>query len=236
MESGYEEHLRRTRERGALLKGKCAKLFCNVELISLEIGCGHGHFLTAYAEENREKFCVGIDLKSRRLEKADRKKRRRSLDNLLFLKAEAMEFLAALPADTRVEDTFLLFSDPWPKKRHHKNRVVKRVFLDRLAKKMNAGGQLYFRTDFEPYYEWTSDLIGKHPLWDPDNQSSWPIHESSYFQELVGEYQSLVARRNSPAFLLAQHSRNRNRKRDHGLQLIGTDGRKDFPRIREDPG
>ncbi len=196
MEVGYKEHLKRSRERRELLREKCTELFYEVDRISLEIGCGHGHFLTAYAEEKREKFCVGIDLKSRRLEKADRKKRRRSLDNVLFLKAEAMEFLAALPADTRVEDTLLLFSDPWPKKRHHKNRVVQRVFLDRLAEKMNAGGRLYFRTDFEPYFEWTSDLIGKHPFWEADSQSSWPIHESSYFQELVGEYQSLIARRN----------------------------------------
>ena len=97
MEVGYKEHLKRSRERRELLREKCTELFYEVERIALEIGCGHGHFLTAYAEENREKFCVGIDLKSRRLGKADRKRQKRSLDNVLFLKAEAMEFLRRFP-------------------------------------------------------------------------------------------------------------------------------------------
>ena len=81
----------------------------------LEIGAGHGHFLTAYAAAHPERTCVGLDIIAERVERANRKKNRARLDNLHFLHASAEDFLASLPENVRFADVFVLFPDPWPK-------------------------------------------------------------------------------------------------------------------------
>src|SRR5688500_15397996 len=61
-----------------------------------EIGSGHGHFLTAYAQQHPDQVCVGLDIIGERVERATRKRTRARLDNLHFLHAEARLFLDAL--------------------------------------------------------------------------------------------------------------------------------------------
>ena len=64
--------------------------------INLEIGCGHGHWLTSYAQEQPNSIYVGIDLRTKRIDKAKSKAKKRKLNNVLFMKAEAAEFISAL--------------------------------------------------------------------------------------------------------------------------------------------
>src|SRR5262245_43950444 len=61
-----------------------------------EIGCGHGHFLTAYALEHSDTVCIGIDIMGERIQRALRKRDRARLSNLFFLHAEARLFLETL--------------------------------------------------------------------------------------------------------------------------------------------
>ena len=84
--------------------------------VNLEIGCGHGHWLTSLASSHRNELFIGIDLLSKRVRKADRKKELAHLDNVFFLKAEASEFLEALPEKIHIKNTFVMYPDPWPKK------------------------------------------------------------------------------------------------------------------------
>ena len=115
--------------------------------LTLELGCGHGHFLDDYAKAHPEEFCIGIDLRSRRVDKSNRKRDRGGHDNLAFMKAEASEFLDALPDDARLAKIFFLFPDPWPKKRHFRYRMIRPDMLDRLAKRAPEGARLHFRSD-----------------------------------------------------------------------------------------
>ena len=64
-------------------------------LFDLEIGCGHGHWLTNYAMANINITSVGIDLITKRVSKATAKKEKRNLSNLFFYKAEAVEFVSS---------------------------------------------------------------------------------------------------------------------------------------------
>ena len=97
--------------------------------ILFEAGCGHGHWLTDYAQANPNTICVGIDLISWRIRKGNDKKSKRGLRNLHFYKAELGEFLEALPNSIKFERTILLFPDPWPKARHHRRRMVQTCLL-----------------------------------------------------------------------------------------------------------
>ena len=157
-----------------------------------EVGCGHGHFLTAYAAAHPEKTCIGIDLVGERIERALRKRDRARLANLHFIRAEARLFLEALPAGPRISDIFVLFSDPWPKARHHKHRVLQENFLAAAAAHAAPGCHLYFRTDHTPYFEDARAVIGESSHWELV-AAPWPFEFETVFQSRATSHDSLVA-------------------------------------------
>jgi tRNA (guanine-N7-)-methyltransferase len=163
--------------------------------LTLEIGCGHGHYLTAYAAAHPDAFCLGIDLLKDRIARAGRKRDRARLTNLVFLEAEAREFLDALPPGVRLKDIFILFPDPWPKRRHHKNRILQPDFLSALAKKAGQGAHLCFRTDYEPYYADAHKTVAAHSDWTLEDPAAWPFELETVFQSRAASYHSLIATR-----------------------------------------
>src|SRR4051812_26665493 len=114
------EFLARITERRAALRTDLAALLPAGQSIVWEIGSGHGHFLVQYAQAFPEKFCVGVDIIGDRLDRSGRKRDRAKLANCHFVQAEAREFFDALPAGVNLQEVWVLFPDPWPKKRHHK--------------------------------------------------------------------------------------------------------------------
>jgi tRNA (guanine-N7-)-methyltransferase len=199
----------------AALRAELAELFCERERgrglehehIVLEIGCGHGHFLTAYAAAHPEKFCVGFDIELNRIERAGRKRARaeleNNLNNLVFVRAEATEFFTALPEHVRFTDVFILFPDPWPKRRHHKNRMIRPEILSALAARAvgateeGQGTRLYFRTDYAPYFADARQTIAEHGAWIiAPAGTPWLFEYQTVFQgraERSQGFQSLIA-------------------------------------------
>jgi len=166
--------------------------------LTLEIGAGHGHFLAAYATAHPDRFCVGIDIMSDRVRRGLRKRDRAGLTNLAFLHADAGDFLAVLPDRVSLAEIFVLFPDPWPKRRHWKNRLIQPSFLDTLARRAPAGAPLYFRTDYEPYFEEALATIDSHADWELSPERPWPFEHVTVFQARAPSHQSLVALRRDP--------------------------------------
>ena len=160
----------------------------------LEIGCGHGHFLTDYAQAHPEKLCVGLDIISDRIDRANRKKNRARVANLHFIHAGADDFLATLPPVVRFTEVFVLFPDPWPKRRHHKNRLMQAEFLTTWAQRAEQGTRVYFRTDDAPYFAAATHEIAIHTDWEITAEA-WAFEYETVFQQRAAGYQSCVARR-----------------------------------------
>ena len=160
--------------------------------INLEIGCGHGHWITDYAQQNQNSTYVGVDLITKRIEKAQAKATKRLLENLFFLKVEANEFIEYLPSDFVIEQIYIMFPDPWPKNRHFKRRLIQDDFLRLLAKVSTKDSLLFFRSDHTPYVEWTRGKIKQSENWEIVDQQL-PFEHSSYFQDLLPVHQSIVA-------------------------------------------
>lgn len=160
-----------------------------------EVGCGHGHFLTAYADRHRELPCVGIDLLNERVVRAAKKKNRAGLAHLHFIRADAQMFLEEMPASVEFAAVYVLFSDPWPKKRHHKNRIMQARFLSDVARHASAGVPLYFRTDHKDYFAAAREVVESHPDWRLDPQAPWPFELPTVFQQRAESFQSIVALR-----------------------------------------
>lgn len=157
-----------------------------------EIGCGHGHFLTAYATAHPATLCLGLDLNRERIERACRKRDRAASKNLHFLQADARLFLEVLPAELRLSVVFILFPDPWPKARHHKHRLMQPSFLDALAYHAAPDCQLCFRTDHQPYYRDTESLIRESSRWHLTDVP-WPFDHETVFQQRATAFRSLMA-------------------------------------------
>jgi len=193
----HARELARQAGRKAELRERLERDLAEVGPILFEAGCGHGHWLTSFAEAHPQTCCVGIDLISWRIRKCLNKRDKRGLDNLHFYKAELNEFLEVLPESVRFERTVLLFPDPWPKARHHRRRMVQNAFLDEVAKRTDPGGQFCFRSDDRPYFDWTVEHLEAHPDWRIDPAAEWPHENDTYFQGLMEEYFSVIAMRAS---------------------------------------
>jgi tRNA (guanine-N7-)-methyltransferase len=186
--------------RLAVLRGEIAAALPSIAArFVFEIGCGNGHFLTAYAAAHPDQLCIGIDLRLERIEKARRKRDRAGLRNLHFLRCAAGDFLQELPASARLLDTYVLFPDPWPKKRHHKHRLINREFLDMLTAKAGEGSRLFFRTDYKPYYDEAVETIAAHPQCRLLPPGPFPFEHETIFQSRAASFHSLGAVQGSAA-------------------------------------
>lgn len=191
------EFLARIAERRAALRVELATLLPPSQSLVWEIGSGHGHFLVQYAQAFPAKFCVGVDVVRDRLNRSGRKRDRAGLTNCRFVQAEAREFLEALPAGVTLQEIWVLFPDPWPKKRHHKNRIMQAEFLEALAARAGEGTRLHFRTDHAEYFAAVAAIFPEMPAWRLDPVAPWPLELETVFQARAPAYQSLVAVRTS---------------------------------------
>ena len=79
--------------------------------------------------------------------------------------------------------------------KHHRRRMVQPSFLDEVARRTDMGGEFCFRSDDRPYFDWTVEHLSEHPEWEIDESAQWPYESETYFQSLMDEYHSVVAKR-----------------------------------------
>ena len=201
-ENQYEHFLEERALRVATLREQISGIIANFPksdagdvFLTLEIGCGHGHFLSAYAKEFTNELCIGLDLISKRIACANRKKMLGKIQNVFFFKAEAEELLEALPDCIILKKIFILFPDPWPKKRHFKNRLTRGEILDTLAKRASKDSLLHFRSDHKDFFDWSAEQFTENTNWEILPDAIWPFEKESYFQAMMGEYNSLIAKK-----------------------------------------
>ena len=100
--------------------------------------------------------------------------------------------MAALPDAARFSAIYVLFPDPWPKKRHHKHRLLQPPMIAEIAARSIPGARIYFRTDHEPYFLAARAVLEASPAWSLADEP-WPFEVPTVFQERVRRYFSLVA-------------------------------------------
>jgi tRNA (guanine-N7-)-methyltransferase len=118
--------------------------------LHVDLGCGEGSFLCAMAQRLPQKNFLGIERLAGRVRCAARKAA--DLNNVRLLRIEisyAVRYL--LPAGS-VETFYLLFPDPWPKRRHHRRRTVTADFVNTLGAALCNGGVIYITTDHLEYF------------------------------------------------------------------------------------
>jgi tRNA (guanine-N7-)-methyltransferase len=118
---------------------------------TLEIGFGNGDTLACMADQEPATDFIGIEVHRPGIGHLLLKLERRDPDNIRVFCADAVQVLKNCLPDASLDRVLLFFPDPWPKKRHHKRRIVQPDFVDLLARKLRAGGMLHMATDWEDY-------------------------------------------------------------------------------------
>jgi tRNA (guanine-N7-)-methyltransferase len=175
-------------DRAAVSGGFSAAALSGCEV---EIGCGNGHFLCAYALENLDTHLIGIDIKEKRCLKAREKMEKRGLRNVTIVRGNAEAFLHDL-APGSVDAFHIYFPDPWPKSRHRKRRFFTMENLQQMHDRLRIGGRLYFGTDFFDYYIQAKVLVALHHGFRlSDAPLPQAVLTSLYGQKASGEKKSI---------------------------------------------
>ena len=126
-------------------------IFGRVAPLQVDLGCGDGSFLCELAHLHQDKNFLGIERLVGRVAKACRKAS--PLDNVRVLNVESSYAVGYLLPEASVETFYLLFPDPWPKRRHQRRRIVRLDFLDSIHRALEDGGSLRIATDQLDYFE-----------------------------------------------------------------------------------
>jgi tRNA (guanine-N7-)-methyltransferase len=130
-----------------------AGMFPQAQPLEVELGCGDGSFLVNYTMLHPERNFIGVERLLGRIRKVDRKGRRAGLTNLRGVRIESAYFLEYLLPPHSAVALHVYFPDPWPKRRHWKNRLINERFPEIARHALAPAGKVYLRTDDKPYFE-----------------------------------------------------------------------------------
>lgn len=116
----------------------------------LEIGFGMGDALLTLAQSHPEYDFIGIEVHPPGVGRCLSHAKKFELTNLRVFSQDALLVLESIPLAS-LDKVYLLFPDPWPKKRHHKRRIVNEHFVTLIAHRLKAHGQFHLATDWQPY-------------------------------------------------------------------------------------
>ncbi len=128
----------------------------------IEIGSGKGTFLVQQAPRQPEVNYLGVEWAGEFYRYAADRMRRRAVSNVRMLHGDATEFLRFWCADEVAAVIHLYFSDPWPKKRHHKRRVIQNQTLETFHRILQPDGELRLVTDHDQLWAWCEDHASRH--------------------------------------------------------------------------
>lgn len=127
--------------------------------VVLEIGFGMGDSLIEMARQMPEKNFIGIEVHPPGVGRLLGRIAEEQLTNIRVYCDDAVEVLAQCIPDNSLTTLQLFFPDPWPKKRHHKRRIVQPEFVQSIRYKLKTGGQFHMATDWQPYAEHMMEVM-----------------------------------------------------------------------------
>ena len=136
------------------LRGKWRELMPEAKELRLEIGCGKGKFTVETAAANPDILIIAVEKVQEAMILGMEKALAMGLKNLYFLSLDATE-IEEYFEDNEVDLLYLNFCDPWPRKKNAKRRLTFRTFLEKYKKILKNKGEIHFKTDNAPLFEWS---------------------------------------------------------------------------------
>lgn len=154
-------------DNGASRRGKWLDGFPDCDKLYVELGCGKGRFTADTAETMPDTLFLAVEKVPDAMIVAVERIRDRGLHNVRFLSVDAAA-LRELFAPGEAERIYINFCDPWPKSRDAKLRLTAPAFLRIYADILPVGGEIHFKTDNEPLFDWSLERFA---------EEGWEIRE-----------------------------------------------------------
>lgn len=129
----------------------------------IEIGFGMGTATAQIAKDNPDNDYLGIEVHSPGVGSLLMLARDNQLTNLRIIQHDAVEVLTNMILYNSISGFHIFFPDPWPKKRHHKRRIIQPELVNQLCDKLKPGGYIHLATDWEEYADWMSQILTSNP-------------------------------------------------------------------------
>ena len=175
-------------------------LFKKNNEVWLEIGFGAGEHLADQAQRYPEISFIGCEPYINGVARLLSEIQQKSLNNILLYNDDARLLLEKLEPNS-IGKVFILFSDPWPKKRHHRRRFINYENLDALSRVMKSHANIRFATDDMDFVRWALNMFYNHPSFDwlVDRPDDW---QSRYMDALQTRYEKKAAERGQKCIYL----------------------------------
>lgn len=141
-------------------------LFGRSAPVTLEIGFGMGDALLEMAAAAPERDFLGVEVHRPGIGRLLAGLDAGSLTNVRVIEGDAVQVLERMLGDGVLDRVLLLFPDPWPKKRHHKRRLLQAAFVELAARRLAAGGLFHAATDWAPYAEQMREVLEACPQFE----------------------------------------------------------------------
>ncbi|WP_285651736.1 tRNA (guanosine(46)-N7)-methyltransferase TrmB [Actinomycetospora sp. NBRC 106375] len=138
--------------------------FGRVAPLRLEIGSGMGETTAALAAAEPDTDHVAVEVYPPGLAQLLMRVEERGLDNLRLLRGDAVTVLEDLVAPDSLAGLRVFYPDPWPKRRHHKRRIVQPATVALMASRLAPGATLHLATDVADYADWMREVTDAEPL------------------------------------------------------------------------
>ncbi len=148
-------------------------LFGNGKPLILEIGFGMGQATAAIAKRRPDTNFLGMEVHTPGVGKLLSLVEQESLDNVRVYHGDALAFIADHVAPESVHGIHVFFPDSWPKKRHHKRRIISSENLAFLSQKLEEGGYIYFITDWEEYAREAKEIFDAEETLSNKYENNW---------------------------------------------------------------
>jgi tRNA (guanine-N7-)-methyltransferase len=143
--------------------------------IEIEIGCGKGTFLTSYCENHPDLPFIALEWEAEfAFYAAERLAKRPHLKHARVILGDAVPFFRDFLPESCAQAIHVYFPDPWPKKRHHKHRIIRQEFLELMRRAARPGALFYFGTDHAEYDEAAREIFAATPWLEMINSDAEP--------------------------------------------------------------
>jgi len=129
----------------------------------LEIGFGMGETTQQIAQARPDDNFLGVEVFNAGMGALLKRIHEHALDNIRIIQHDAVEVLRDMIAPGSLAGAHIYFPDPWPKKRHHKRRLIQPAFIELLASRLAPGAYIHCATDWEHYAQQMLDVLSAEP-------------------------------------------------------------------------
>lgn len=194
--------LRGNRKEGLFKESKArlTEALAQYKNVCVEVGCGSGGHLIERAFRTPDTLFIGFELRFKRVFRTAEKAEERRLKNVLVIQHDASQIDTIFGAGS-LTGLYILFPDPWEKRRWRKHRILSDLFLSSAAKLLKPGGVLHYKTDHREYFEETVKRLGAIKEFSLLRLSRDLHRDPQQTDNIESEFEKLFKSKQLPVFL-----------------------------------